>query len=185
MDAISISLPATQPWGLKRGVLVDARGQRFINEDAYYGQLGEQALLHHGGRAWLVVDDAVFEEPTYPREVVAVGETPGELERELALPEGSLEATLALYNRHAEAGADPVFHKTAAYLTPLVKPPFGAFDCHDRELDLRGLHPRRPAQRPERARARHRRRGHPRALRGRPGDLGDLGRQLQQRPLPG
>jgi 3-oxo-5alpha-steroid 4-dehydrogenase len=129
MDAASISLPATQPWGLKRGVLVNAQGQRFINEDAYYGRLGEWALFHHDGRAWLVVDDAVFEQPSYPREVVAVGETPAELERELGLPAGSLESTLALYNRHAERGEDPLFRKRAEYVQPLTRPPYGAFDC--------------------------------------------------------
>lgn len=129
MDAVSISLPATQPWGLKRGILIDAQGQRFINEDTYYGRLGEWALLHRGGRAWLIVDDAVFESPTYPREVAAVGETAAELERELGLPAGSLEATLGLYNRHAERREDPVFHKLPESVTPLTTPPFGAFDC--------------------------------------------------------
>jgi succinate dehydrogenase/fumarate reductase flavoprotein subunit len=129
MDALSISLPVTQPWGLKRGILVNGQGQRFINEDAYYGLLGEYALLRHDGRAWLVVDDAVFEKPEYPRELAAVGESPGELERELDLPAGSLEATLALYNRHAENGEDPLFRKQADYVQPLARPPFGAFDC--------------------------------------------------------
>ena len=129
MDAASISLPATQPWGLKRGILVNAQGQRFINEDAYYGRLGERALFHHGGRAWLVVDDEVFEKPDYPREVVATGETPAELEQELGLPPGSLESTFALYNRHAERGEDPVFHKAGNYVKPLTRPPYGAFDC--------------------------------------------------------
>lgn len=129
MDKASISLPATQPWGLKRGVLVDARGQRFVAEDAYYGRLGEMALFHAEGRAWLVVDDAVFEKPTYPRVVAAAGDTPAELERELGLPEGSLASTLALYNRHAARGEDPVFHKTAEYVVPLDRPPYGAFDC--------------------------------------------------------
>ena len=129
MDAVSISLPATQPWSLKRGVLVDARGQRFVNEDAYYGRLGELALLHRGGRAWLIVDDEVFCKPTYERELAAAGETPAELERELGLPDGSLEATLALYNRHAAGGRDPVFEKDPRYVVPLEKPPFGAFDC--------------------------------------------------------
>ncbi|MDJ0864997.1 MAG: FAD-dependent oxidoreductase [Myxococcota bacterium] len=129
MDAASISLPVTQPWGLKRGVLVNAQGQRFINEDTYYGRLGEWALFHHGGRAWLVVDDEVFEKPEYPRELAAVGDTPAELEHELRLPPGSLESTLALYNRHAESGRDPVFHKQPEYLKPLTRPPFGAFDC--------------------------------------------------------
>jgi len=129
LDKASISLPATQPWGLKRGILVDARGQRFVNEDAYYGRLGELALFRADGRAWLVVDDAVFEKPEYPRRVAAVGETPAELARELGLPPGALEATLALYNEHAARGADPVFRKAGEYVTPLATPPFGAFDC--------------------------------------------------------
>jgi 3-oxo-5alpha-steroid 4-dehydrogenase len=129
MDAASISLPVTQPWGLKRGILINAQGQRFISEDSYYGRLGEWALFHQDGRAWLVVDDAIFEKPEYPREVAAVGETPAELEGELSLPEGSLAATLALYNRHAERGKDPVFHKSSDYVQPLTKPPYGAFDC--------------------------------------------------------
>jgi len=129
MDAASISLPVTQPWGLKRGVLVNAHGQRFINEDVYYGRLGEWSLLRADGRAWLIVDDAIFERPTYPREISAVAETPAELEAELQLPTGSLETTLALYNRHAAQACDPVFHKHADYLQPLVQPPFAALDC--------------------------------------------------------
>ena len=129
MDAASISLPVTEPWGLKRGVLVNARGQRFVNEDAYYGRLGEQALFHHDGRAWLIVDDNCFEQPTYPRELAGVGETPGELAAELGLPPGSLESTLALYNQHAEDGHDPVFNKLPEYVRPLATAPFGAFDC--------------------------------------------------------
>jgi succinate dehydrogenase/fumarate reductase flavoprotein subunit len=129
MDKASISLPVTQPWGLKRGVLVNAQGQRFINEDAYYGRLGEAALFHQGGRVWLLVDDEIFEEPDYVKRVAAVGETPEELERELGLPAGSLAATLALYNRHAERGEDPLFGKQPDYLKPLTQPPFGAIDC--------------------------------------------------------
>lgn len=129
MDKASISLPVTQPWGLKRGVLVNAQGQRFVNEDAYYGRLGEYALFRADGRAWLVVDDAIFEKPEYPRRVAAVGETPAELARELGLPPGALEATLRLYDEHAARGEDPVFGKAREYVVPLAKPPFGAFDC--------------------------------------------------------
>jgi 3-oxo-5alpha-steroid 4-dehydrogenase len=129
MDAASISLPVTQPWGLKRGLLVDGQGQRFINEDAYYGRLGEWALFHHDGRAWLVVDDVIFEKPEYPRPLAAVADTLADLERELGLPAGSLESTVSLYNRHAAEGRDPVFHKAEEYVQPLVEPPFGALDC--------------------------------------------------------
>jgi len=129
MDAVSISLPITQPWGLKRGVLVNTLGQRFINEDTYYGRLGAAALLHNDGRAFLVVDHGIFEKPEYMEEVAGVGETVEELEAALSLPAGSLVSTLALYNEHARGGADPVFGKSPDYLEPLTRPPFGAFDC--------------------------------------------------------
>jgi 3-oxo-5alpha-steroid 4-dehydrogenase len=93
------------------------------------GRLGELALVHQAGRAYWILDDATFVRPAVPRRVAAVGETPAELERELGLPDGSLEATLALYNRHAALGRDPVFHKKAPWLVPLETPPFGALDC--------------------------------------------------------
>ena len=36
---------------------------------------------------------------------------------------------MALYNRHAEGGEDPLFHKAGEYVQPLTQGPFGAFDC--------------------------------------------------------
>jgi succinate dehydrogenase/fumarate reductase flavoprotein subunit len=131
LDKASVSLPVTQPWGLKRGVLVNAQGQRFINEDTYYGRLGEAALFHQGGRAFMIVDDEIFEKPTYPNtgNVAAVGETIAELEAELGLAHGALQGTLATYNAFAARGEDPLFGKDPGWLKPLVKPPFGAFHC--------------------------------------------------------
>ena len=45
------------------------------------------------------------------------------------MPDGSLEATVAVYNRHAARGEDGLFHKQAKWLAPLATPPFGALDC--------------------------------------------------------
>jgi 3-oxo-5alpha-steroid 4-dehydrogenase len=56
-----------------------------------------------------------------------VCETVDELEAQMGLPVGGLVDTLALYNRHAELGADPVFHKRPERVRPL-HPPLGAFD---------------------------------------------------------
>jgi 3-oxo-5alpha-steroid 4-dehydrogenase len=56
-----------------------------------------------------------------------VCETAAQLEAEIGLPDGSLQATLDLYNRHAARGEDPLFHKGAAWVRPLV-PPIGAID---------------------------------------------------------
>jgi 3-oxo-5alpha-steroid 4-dehydrogenase len=124
-------------------VLVDAQGQRFVNEDAYYGRLGEAALCTRRPR-WLVVDDAVFEQPTYEgNPVAAVGDTPEELERELGLPEGSLAATLALYNRHARRA--PTRCSTRRALRDAARDAaLRRVRLHHRELDLRRVHARRP-----------------------------------------
>jgi 3-oxo-5alpha-steroid 4-dehydrogenase len=129
MDKGSVSLPIHPPRETSRGILVNAYGQRFVNEDVYYGRLGEYVLTRQDGVAYLVMDDGCFVRPEVPRELVAVADTVAELESELGLPSGSLESTLELYNRHAARGRDPVFHKRSAYLTPLTRPPFGAFDC--------------------------------------------------------
>ena len=129
LDHASISLPIIPPRAAGKGLLVDARGQRFINEDAYYGRLGEYALYRADGRAWLVFDDVTFVRPEHERELAAVGETVDELERELGIPEGALQSTLALYNRYAKEGRDPLHHKAPEYVTPLETPPYGAFDC--------------------------------------------------------
>ena len=59
----------------------------------------------------------------------AVGETIEELESELGFTAGTLQATVALYNRYAAERQDPVLHKAPEYVTPLANPPFGAFDC--------------------------------------------------------
>ncbi len=129
LDKISVALPVTQPWDLKAGLLVNAQGQRFINEDAYYGRLGDYALLRQDGRCWLIVDDGFYVEPEYGFELAAVGETIAELGRELGLPEGALESTIEVFNRYAKRGEDPLFGKREPYLKPLETPPFGAIDC--------------------------------------------------------
>ena len=129
MDAGDISLPYYPPHQLMKGILVNRYGQRFINEDAYYGRVGEHALLRQEGQVYLIVDDEIFARPKGAMELAAVGETPAELETELGLPEGALQSTLAFYNDHAARGQDPLFHKSRESLSPLLHAPLGAFDC--------------------------------------------------------
>ena len=108
---------------------MNREGQRFINEDAYYGRAGEFALLHHDGQAWLIVDDAIYARPMGGMKLRAVGESIEELESELGFTAGTLQATVELYNRYAADRHDPVLHKAPEYVSALARPPFGAFDC--------------------------------------------------------
>ena len=146
MDAGDISLAIFPPNELRTGIFVNASGQRFLNEDVYMGRAGETILMHQGGRAYLIVDDHCFHRPEFfPIEIAGVGETIAELEAEVGFPGGSLQSTVALYNEHAARKQDPLFHKGADYLSPLVTAPFGAIDLSAEHFEypaftLGGLH---------------------------------------------
>jgi succinate dehydrogenase/fumarate reductase flavoprotein subunit len=112
-----------------KGVLVNAQGQRFINEDAYLGRTSDAIVYRCGGRAYLVVDDAIYGRTQAMHKIAAVEETFPALERALGMPEGELVHTLESYNRAAARGEDPLFHKAPAHLRPLSVPPFAALDC--------------------------------------------------------
>jgi 3-oxo-5alpha-steroid 4-dehydrogenase len=127
------------------GILVNDAGQRFINEDTYFGRVGQAVMFRQGGRAVAIIDDGVNEGLSdigrfYPPRWVC--EDAAELGREMGLPAGVLEETVAFYNRHAANGDDPLFHKSARWVRPL-EPPLGAIELGDSafvSFTLGGLH---------------------------------------------
>ena len=126
-----LSVPFYPPATLTHGIFVNGQGQRFINEDAYHGRIGCY-LVKQTFPVYLVlnVDDyADYETASWlAAPVKGTGETIDELAEELNLPAGSLQGTVARYNESAEAGVDPAFHKSDAWLKPLTGP-FVALDC--------------------------------------------------------
>lgn len=129
MNAAEVAVPLTPPHRLMRGILVNRSGQRFINEDTYYGHIGQQWLFQHNARMYLILDNDVFERNLVVMEPTAVEETIADLERSLELPPGALQQTVDYYNRFAACGEDPLFHKRKALLKPLDVAPFAAVDC--------------------------------------------------------
>jgi 3-oxo-5alpha-steroid 4-dehydrogenase len=119
------------PAFMARGIVVNDKGQRFINEDTYPGRIGQAALFSQGMNCWVVLDEKGYEEvPEGERWGVRPHHVAGslaELEALTGLPDGSLQATVALYNAHAADGEDPVCHKAARWLRPL-EPPYAALD---------------------------------------------------------
>jgi 3-oxo-5alpha-steroid 4-dehydrogenase len=113
-----------------RGMIVDAAGQRFVNEDAYPGIVSHAAVDHRTGPFWVIVDETGLEQ-VHGTELWGVrpshaAETLAELEAELGIPRGALEATVAAYNSDAEVGEDR-FHKDRSWLRVLTGP-FAAID---------------------------------------------------------
>ena len=126
-----ISVPYYPPESITRGILVNNKGQRLINEDVYHARLGNAILSGGSERCYFIV--TVDQYGDYEKmnfmgaDVVGTGETVAELETELELPEGSLQSTIELYNKFAAQGEDPFFHKAAQWLE-VLDPPLVALD---------------------------------------------------------
>ena len=146
MHAGDVSLAIFPPNQLKQGLFVNRHGQRYLNEDVYFGRSGEHALYHQEGQIYLIFDDEIFARPElFPVEIAAVAESIEELEGELGLPAPALQHTVEIYNRYAAHCEDPLFHKRAEFLKPLDRPPYGAFDLRVEQavysaFTLGGLH---------------------------------------------
>lgn len=138
MDATEVAF-FCNPQLFVRGILVNGRGQRYINEDTYAGRVGQATLIENDNQAFLVIDEASYEEGMASRSSSAgipapltwAAETVEELEREMGMPEGALQSTVEVYNRHARAGEDPLFGKSAEWVKPLDTP-LGAIDLRGR-----------------------------------------------------
>ena len=133
-------IPGDEAWGSPRhhlvlaertrpgSIMVNGAGERFCNEAANYSSLG--AAFHSlgpatpgetGVAAWLVCDDRYrrryplpgcrrgADPPTW----VHRGDTLAELAAAIGVPPTALSETVAEFNRHAAAGADPAFGRGA------------------------------------------------------------------------
>lgn len=157
MDATEVAF-FCDPQLLVRGILVNARGQRYITEDTYPGRIGQATLFHQDNQAFLIIDEVAFEEgsvsesstPELLLQPTWVGETIEELETEMGLPGGSLSSTIELYNRYAIDGTDPLLGKDPRWVKP-IGTPIAAIDLRGRtggftlgglltDIDSRVLH---------------------------------------------
>lgn len=109
-----------------KGVFVNQQGQRFINEDCYHSRGAHHGLNQSERKVYMVVDSAIYTEPPLysAAEVVEVGETFEELERDAGFAQGTLCNTMKTYNDFAAKGEDPLFHKDPEFLQVLNNPPY-------------------------------------------------------------
>jgi succinate dehydrogenase/fumarate reductase flavoprotein subunit len=129
MDGALLTSPFYPPEKLIYGILVNKEGKRFINEDSYHSKTSICCTDQPDGIAYLIADDSFFERPLFQwQELVDAWDDIAEMERDLGMPEGSLQKTIADYNANAEKGEDPEQHKAAKWLKPLVHPPYAALD---------------------------------------------------------
>ncbi|MCY3640506.1 MAG: FAD-dependent oxidoreductase [Gammaproteobacteria bacterium] len=131
MDGVIATASFYPPSQLIKGILVNASGERFVNEDTYHGRMADILMDQPGAAAHLILDSEIFAYPEHEgakQALVDGWDTVAEMEAGLRLPPGALPNTLDEYNQNAAAGKDPLFHKHPDWLKPLNEPPFAAFD---------------------------------------------------------
>jgi succinate dehydrogenase/fumarate reductase flavoprotein subunit len=129
MDGALLTSPFYPPEQLIKGILVNKHGKRFVNEDSYHSKTSIYCTEQDDAVAYLIADDSFFARPLFQwQELVDAWDTVEEMERDLKMPAGSLQKTIADYNAGAEQGEDPEFHKGKKWLVPLTHPPYAALD---------------------------------------------------------
>jgi 3-oxo-5alpha-steroid 4-dehydrogenase len=145
LDRVSAWRFINPPLAWARGMIVDANGARFCNEEVYGARLGYEMCENHNGKAWLVIDstirrDAVHEAlsgklwgfQSVPALVLtyAGAKRAGSIEdlaRKIGADATVLRESWDTYNRAAHTGDDPL-GKSRDLLRPLETPPLYALD---------------------------------------------------------
>lgn len=146
MERVSAWRFINPPFAWARGCVVDARGERFCNEEVYGAKLGHAMCETRDGRAWLILDAALVREAlrecvrgrlwafqSLPALMLMLGgrkraATVAQLAVQIGADATTLERSLAVYSAAARAGRDEAFGKSAAMLAPLAKAPYYALD---------------------------------------------------------
>lgn len=118
------------PEDLIKGIVINSRGERLVNEDVYHGRLAAFIAEQPDKTAYLILDENTFAYPEFeaPKHRLVGGfETIAEMAAGLDIPESSLRATLEGYNADATSGRDAEHHKKSEWVTPL-NPPYAVFD---------------------------------------------------------
>ncbi len=130
MEKPFVTAPFYPPESLIKGILVNKHGKRFINEDCYHARTLDSAIRQPDGIVYLICDDTTFGRPELEmQKLIDAWETVEKMERDLALPDGALQETVARYNEFAEKGEDFDCHKAANWMAPIVTAPFAALQC--------------------------------------------------------
>lgn len=135
------------PMAWARGMLVNARGARFVNEMLYGASIGDAMVEHNGGKAWIILDARLRREALrqarhpkivpFQRDVALVNlwfnakraPTLKALAAQLGFDHQTLARAVADYNHVARGEAVDPFEKRQDECSELAEGPFYAIDA--------------------------------------------------------
>jgi 3-oxo-5alpha-steroid 4-dehydrogenase len=146
LDHVSAWRFINPPEGWARGMIVNARGARFIDETVYGASIGLKMCGENGGKAWLVLDGTLRQSvwrqllrgkmlsfQRYPAILAMLigsrkAPTLAALASACGMDEAVLQQTAADYTRAAAGEAADRFGKAPADMAPMQTGPFQALD---------------------------------------------------------
>ncbi|WP_044871422.1 FAD-binding protein [Pseudomonas sp. LFM046] len=146
MDKVSAWRFINPPLAWARGVIVNAVGQRYCNEEVYGAKLGHAMVEEQGGRAILIINRALFREAfaqigpgkvwSFQRLPALLnllfnarrGNSVAQLAERIGLPPEALARTLADYNAVARGEREDALGKSRGFLVSLEQGPWYALD---------------------------------------------------------
>ena len=138
-------LSPPKAWG--QAMVVDGDGHRFVNEGWYGARIGDEMVERHGGRAYIVMDRALWRQSlrdafgegvlTFQRDITLINgllgatkaATPEALADKLGFSREIFAESLAAYNCAARGEAPDRFHKSPEEMAELAQGPFYAVDA--------------------------------------------------------
>ena len=147
MERISAWRFINPPKAWAQGMLINARGERFVNETLYGASLGDAIMAQPEGKAWIVLDARLrrdaFKQARDPkivpfqRDVAMVNQlfnskkapTLDALADRLGCDRAALKQTVETYNRAARGDAADPFEKRREEVAEIAEGPFYAIDA--------------------------------------------------------
>lgn len=142
------------PMAWARGALVNARGERFVNEMVYGASIGDAMVERNGGKAWIILDERLRRESAaqardpktvpFQRDVAMVNlwfnakkaPTLEALAKRIGFDEDTLLRTITQYNGVARGESEDAFEKRHSECAEIAVGPFYAIDA---SIDSRWL----------------------------------------------
>jgi 3-oxo-5alpha-steroid 4-dehydrogenase len=147
MERISAWRFINPPKAWAQGMLINARGERFVNETLYGASLGDAIMAQPDGKAWIVLDARLRREAfrqardpkivPFQRDVAMVNQlfnskkapTLDALADRLGCDRAALKQTVETYNRTARGAAADPFEKRREEVAEIAQGPFYAIDA--------------------------------------------------------
>lgn len=108
-------------------IFVNKLGERFVSESAPWKEISEAVLRQPGKTMWAITDSQSRKGASLGiklmKGVVHKADSIDEMARAMDVPSLVLQRTLNTYNKYAEQGEDPEFHKNC-FTQQINKPPF-------------------------------------------------------------